>query len=113
MTATTNEPFIPIADGVEMRVLRRHSERGLSFLIRMARGAIAPLHEHPGGEETMMLAGRLRIRRRTNASGAAEPDVVVGAGEFVFVPPGEVHDGVAEEAALFFVNAPGGVAPRP
>jgi quercetin dioxygenase-like cupin family protein len=106
---TSEQPFTPIAEGVEMRVLRRH-ERGMTFLIRMRPGAVAPLHEHPGGEETFVLEGRLRIQKRVTAERAPEPDIVLSKGEYAFVPPGEVHAGLAEEGALFLVVAPGGIA---
>ncbi len=108
-TQTDMPVFQPIAPGVELGVLRRHADRGMTFLIRMAPGAHAPLHDQPGGEETYMLAGRLRIAHRTDATGAALADATVAAGEYFFAPPGETHDGYAEEAALFFVVAPGGV----
>jgi quercetin dioxygenase-like cupin family protein len=101
--------FISIADGVEMRILRHHTDRGLTFLIRMRQGARAPLHDHPGGEETYMLEGRLRVQGRLNADRSAEPDAVLSPGDYLFAPPGETHDGLAEEAALFLVVAPGGV----
>jgi quercetin dioxygenase-like cupin family protein len=106
----TNPDFIPIADGVELRVLRRHDGPGTTSLVRMQRGAIAPLHDHPGGEETYMLEGRLRINDRVDASGASKPDIVLAAGEYAFVSCGETHGGIAEEAALFLVVAPGGIA---
>jgi quercetin dioxygenase-like cupin family protein len=102
--------FVPIADGVEMRILRRHEGQGTTSLIRMRHGAVAPLHHHPGGEETYMLEGRPRIRHRVDERGTQRPDVVLAQGECAFVPPGETHDGVAEEAALFLVVAPGGFA---
>jgi quercetin dioxygenase-like cupin family protein len=103
--------FATVADGVELCVLRHHVHRGMTFLIRMRKGARAPLHVHPGGEETYMLEGRLRIQRRVDTAGSPEPDLVLSAGEYAFAPPGETHDGVAEEDALFLVVAPGGVAP--
>jgi quercetin dioxygenase-like cupin family protein len=102
-----------IADGVEMRVLRRHADQGMTFLIRMRHGSVAPLHDHPGGEETYVLEGQLSIRSRLNATRVAEPDVVLNAGEYVFVPPGETHDGLAEGSTLFLVVAPGGIALTP
>jgi len=81
----------------------------MSFLVRMARGARAPRHDHAGGEETFMLSGTLRIEHSTDAAGAPVADVVVPAGSYLFAPPGETHDGVALEDCVFFVGAPGGV----
>ena len=94
-----------ISDGVEMQVLRRHDNGGLTFLVRMQDGALAPLHDHPGGEETYVLQGSLTIRAR---SGGA-PDAVLGAGDYHFAPPGEVHEGLAKGETIFFVVAPAGL----
>ncbi|MBL8677910.1 MAG: cupin domain-containing protein [Myxococcales bacterium] len=102
--------FSTLAPGVEMSVLRLHESGGMSFLIRMAKGARAPLHHHPGGEETFMIQGALRIEHRVDASGAPLADAVVPQGTYLFAPPGETHDGLALEDCLFFVVAPGGVA---
>ena len=103
--------FRATAPGVELCLLRAHRNGGMTFLVRMAEGARAPLHDQPGGEETYMIAGRLRIEHRADTDGRALPDAVVATGEYFFADPGETHDGIAEEAALFFVVAPGGVAP--
>lgn len=92
--------FHIVAPGVELGVLRRHANGGATFLIRMARGAHAPMHDHPGGEETYLVSGKLRIG----------PQLVM-AGEYYYAPPGEVHDGHAEEDTVLFVVAPGGIVP--
>jgi quercetin dioxygenase-like cupin family protein len=104
------QSFQTVAPGVEIAFLRRHPGTGSSFLVRMAKGATAPLHDHPGGEETYLVSGKLRIEKRTDATGAPVPDAHLDAGDFLFAPPGEMHEGYAEEAALFFVMAPGGLA---
>ena len=103
--------FQQVAQGVEIAVLRRSEDGGLTFLVRMAKGALAPRHTHAGGEETFVIQGRLRIQHRTGREGESSPDLVVSTGDYCFVPPGEDHDGVAEDDALFLVEAPGGVAP--
>lgn len=103
--------FKPIAPGVEIGILRRHPNGGMTFLVRMQEGARAPHHDHPGGEETYVLSGKLRIGSR-RASERAEPDVELAAGAYFFAPAGETHDGIAVEPhTLFLVVAPGGVAP--
>jgi quercetin dioxygenase-like cupin family protein len=102
---TMSHAFSSIAPGVEISVLRRHAGTGMTFLIRMAKGARAPRHDHPGGEETYVLSGTLRICART----AGAPDLVLGPGEYGFVPAGELHEGLAEEDTVFLVVAPGGV----
>lgn len=103
------DAFSPLSPGTELRLLRRHEQGGMTFLIRMAKGARAPLHDHPGGEETYMLAGKLRIENRKRADGVAEPDLTLEQGEYAFVAPGESHDGLALEDCLFLVVAAGGV----
>jgi quercetin dioxygenase-like cupin family protein len=102
--------FRTISTGVEMKILRKHNDQGMTFLIRMEKGAHALRHDHPGGEETFLLEGRLRITNRIALEGHELPDATLGVGEYFFSPPGEQHDGVAEEAALFLVIAPGGVS---
>jgi quercetin dioxygenase-like cupin family protein len=108
--ASADRVFLPISDGVEISFLRRHEGAGATFLIRMAKGARAPRHDHAGGEETYLLRGRLRICARLDAAGAPVPDLVLAEGEYGFAPPGETHEGIAEEDALFLVVAPGGVS---
>ncbi len=90
--------------------MRVHPDGGLTFLVRMRKGARAERHGHPGGEETCILSGRLRIDRRVVDDQQPQPDVVLAAGDHAFVLPGEVHEGIAEEATTFFVVAPGGIA---
>jgi quercetin dioxygenase-like cupin family protein len=107
-----NEHSAPlaIATGVEMQILRRHEDdRGLTFLIRMQKGSRAPRHDHPGGEETYVAEGRLRVDGRRDAAGRPVPEVVLRRGEHFFAPPGEIHEGFAEEDVLLFVVTPGGV----
>jgi quercetin dioxygenase-like cupin family protein len=93
--------FRTVSPGVELCALRRHADRGLTFMIRMAPGAYAPLHDHPGGEETYLIAGALRIGDR-----------LLVPGDYYYAPPGEIHEGyAAEHGAVFFVVAPGGLVP--
>jgi len=106
----TNQ-FVSRSPGVELAVLRQHPDGGMTFLFRMEQGARSERHEHPGGEETYLITGKLRIDRRVDANGQPAPDVVLSAGEYVFVPPNEVHEGFAEEATTFLVVAPGGIVP--
>ena len=102
--------FLRRSLGVEICVLRTHTDGGLTFLVRMEKGGRAERHGHPGGEETYVLSGKLRIDRRIGADDRARPDVVLAAGDHVFVPLGELHEGYAEEDTTFLVFAPGGIA---
>jgi quercetin dioxygenase-like cupin family protein len=111
----TNRPsehqneFRETSPGVSSRILRRHDDRGLTFLVRMQPGSRAPTHGHAGGEETYLLRGSLRIVDRTDRGGTLLPDVVLSEGQYFFAPPGETHSGVAEGETAFLVVAPGGV----
>jgi quercetin dioxygenase-like cupin family protein len=103
--------FVPISPGVEMRTLRVHPDGGRTFMIRMDPGARAPFHDQPGGEETFLLSGDLRIVDRLDAAGLALPDATLGEGEYFYASSGERHAGISDKGALFFVVAAGGVVP--
>lgn len=109
-TKSERRVFHERSPGVELGVLRTHDNGGLTFLIRMKRGARAQRHGHPGGEETYMLSGRVRIDRRVDAQGQPVPDTTLQTGDYLFAPPGEVHEGYAEEDTTFLVVTPGGLS---
>ncbi|WP_394846246.1 cupin domain-containing protein [Pendulispora brunnea] len=94
------QPFKTVGQGVHVSVLRRHGGQGegMTMVFRMEKGSHAPLHSHPGGEETYLLSGKLRVGSR-----------VLLPGDYLWTEPGEVHDGFAEEDSLFFVVLPGGI----
>jgi quercetin dioxygenase-like cupin family protein len=107
----SNRAFLERSPGVEMCVLRMHSDGGLTFLVRMKGGARTERHGHPGGEETYALSGKVRIDRRIDSGEQPQPDVLLVAGDYLFAPPGEIHEGFAEEDTTFLVIAPGGLVP--
>jgi anti-sigma factor ChrR (cupin superfamily) len=84
-------PWRPTAfPGVEVKLLLRDEETGLmTSLTRMAPGAVLPLHEHVGIEQTFVLEGRL-------VDGEGE----VRKGEYVWRPAGSRHVASAPEGAL-------------
>lgn len=102
--------FTPRSPGVEICVLRVHPEGGLTFLVRMQKGARAERHGHPGGEETYIVSGRIRIDRRVDADKQSQPDLLLSAGDHFFAPPDEVHEGIAEDDCTLFVVAPSGIS---
>ena len=102
--------FMPRSPGVEICVLRVHPEGGLTFLVRMQKGARAERHGHPGGEETYIVSGRIRIDRRVDADKQPQPDLLLSAGDHFFAPADEVHEGVAEDDCTLFVIAPSGIS---
>ncbi|WP_437733279.1 cupin domain-containing protein [Sorangium sp. So ce1335] len=94
-----DQPFETVAPGIQFSFLRRHDGgRGLTVLVRMEKGARARHHDHPGGEETYLVSGKLRIGER-----------VLSPGDYLWTAPGEGHDGYAEEESVFFVVLPGGL----
>jgi quercetin dioxygenase-like cupin family protein len=110
-STASSRVFVRRSPGVEICVLRAHADGGLTFLVRMEKGGRAERHGHPGGEESYVLSGKFRIDRRVGADGQPRPDLVLSAGDHAFAPPGEVHEGYAEEDTTFLVVAPGGIAP--
>jgi len=102
--------FMPRSPGVEICVLRVHPEGGLTFLVRMQKGARAERHGHPGGEETYIVSGRIRVDRRVDADKQPQPDLLLSEGDHFFAPAGEVHEGVAEDDCTLFVVAPSGIS---
>lgn len=76
--------------GVEIKVLLEDKETGLmTSITRMAPGAVLPLHEHVGVEQTYVLEGRL-----------VDEEGAVKAGEYVWRPAGSTHVATAPEGAL-------------
>lgn len=77
--------------GIETKLLFSDPASGMStMLFRMAPGAVVPLHEHTGVEQTWMLEGSL-----VDAEGACLP------GHFVWRPAGSTHVAHAPEGAVF------------
>jgi anti-sigma factor ChrR (cupin superfamily) len=77
--------------GIEMKILFTDPETGMStILFKMAPGAVVPLHEHTGIEQTYVLSGSL-----VDDEGAATE------GNFVWRPGGNVHVARAPEGAVF------------
>ena len=91
--ADTWKPFLP---GVSIKVLHRHGDM-MSYLLRMAPGAVIPAHRHPCEEECVVLEGSIHIG-----------DVHLDAGGFLLVHEGVLHgELVAEEdgAVLYLRGA--------
>lgn len=84
--------------GVEVCGLRSNEAGGGAFLAKVAPGARVPTHEHPGGEELLVLQGR-----------AVVGGVTLRAGDYLWTAPDGVHDLRAEEETLLFVTTPNGV----
>lgn len=87
--------FVPWERGAEVAILRVHDTGGVTTLTRFAAGARGRLHGHPGGEELFVVSGRARIGGE-----------IVEAGDYLYTPPGAVHDVEAFEETLLFLVLP-------
>ncbi len=77
----------PVVQGVEKRVLIGAADRAPLFVMRhftVAPGGYTPEHAHAWEHEVYVLAGR----GRAHGQGGAQD---VGPGDFIFVPPMDVH----------------------
>lgn len=96
---STNQVWKPTSyDGVQSCGLRRNDEGGGAVLVKVARGARVPMHDHPGGEEVYVVSGQ-----------AIVDGVMLRTGDYLWTPPGGVHDLRAEEDTVLFVTTPNGV----
>jgi quercetin dioxygenase-like cupin family protein len=84
-------------EGVQICVMRTNDDRGATVLLKAASGAGFPAHSHPGGGELLVISGRVIVGGQ-----------VLSEGDYLWTPPGGVHDLECEEDALLFVNAPQG-----
>lgn len=83
----------PFGPGVTMKVLHQDGDT-LSYLLRLAPGAMLPAHRHPMDEECVVLEGEMRIG-----------DVVVPAGGYHLGRKGVLHDCLsAPRGALIFLR---------
>jgi quercetin dioxygenase-like cupin family protein len=84
--------------GIEKCELRRNDANGGVGLVRFAKGAIFPLHDHPGWEDVLILRGSVLI-------GGTRLD----EGDYAYTSAGETHDLVALEDALVYVSSEKGI----
>lgn len=68
-----------------------------SDFIEFKAGAHFPLHDHEGPEEILMLSGRIRFG-----------NLILSAGDYLKIGPGEEHDAEALEDSVFFLAHLGG-----
>ena len=86
------------AEGVEVAALKSTPTGAGQYMVRMARGAEAPLHRLPGGEELVVLEGALAIEGE-----------VLGPGDYRSAPPGAVHASRALADTVLFLSLPKGI----
>jgi quercetin dioxygenase-like cupin family protein len=70
-------------------------EKQGSFLFRMAPKAVFPRHRHPAGEELFVFRGDLSAGERK-----------LKAGDFLYSPPGSIHELSTETGCLFLTIVP-------
>ncbi|MBC7376774.1 MAG: cupin domain-containing protein [Burkholderiaceae bacterium] len=85
--AATEDGWEPFLDGIRCKVL--HEDAGaLSYLLRLAPGAVLPAHRHPQDEECLVLEGELQI-------GDA---LTVSAGGYHLARAGVLHAAITSQA---------------
>jgi len=86
----------PFLDGVTIKVLREH-EGVLTYLLRLAPGALLPPHRHPRDEECIVLEGRLRVGSQ----------IEIGPGGYHLAHGGALHATITTEtgATIFLRGA--------
>ena len=89
---------LPYGKGVTLSPLLPNERGGGSALLRFEPRSKFPAHDHPGGEEVYVVEGSLRIG-----------DQALQAGDYLWTPPGGIHDAESEEGCVLFLSAPGGI----
>jgi quercetin dioxygenase-like cupin family protein len=83
-----------VAEGVTITPLRLEAGKG-TFLMNFKAGSRCPAHNHPGGEEIYVIAGKGRL-----------DSLPIKAGDFIYTPPGESHALYAETDVTIHVVLP-------
>ncbi len=75
--------------GIQMKMLFNDGQGFCTMLFKLAPGAVVPLHEHTGIEQTYVLEGSLE-----------DDEGPCTAGNFVWRPAGNTHEAVAPNGAV-------------
>ena len=89
---------LPQGKGVSLAPLLPNGKGGGSALLRFEPGSRFPSHDHPGGEEVYVIEGSLRIGGH-----------MLQAGDYLWTPPGGIHDAESERGCVIFLTAPEGI----
>jgi quercetin dioxygenase-like cupin family protein len=81
--------------GLDISVLRPQAEGGATIFLRFAKGAVGAEHTHPGGEELFVVEGDITVG-----------GVRLQTGDYLYTPPGAIHDAVAHEDTVLMLNLP-------
>lgn len=83
------------APGVSYKTLRKHSNGGLTILLKFAPGARYHGHRHPGGEEYYVLEGELDDLGKTWPTGS-----------YIYHPPSSAHRPSSKAGCVVLVVLP-------
>lgn len=83
-------------EGIRSATIWNENGTGSDF-IEFKAGALFPVHDHEGPEELLVLSGSIRFG-----------DLVLNAGDYLRIGPGEEHDAQALEDSVFFIAHQGG-----
>lgn len=89
-------PWLPSPQaGVERRMLDRigQEQARATSLVRYAPASVYPAHQHPGGEEILVLSGTF-----------VDGEVSHPVGSYLRNPPGSAHQPASPEGAVIFVK---------
>ncbi len=83
--------------GIHVKPLRHdeHTGRAPSILLKFEPGARYPYHNHPGGEEIMVLSGSCEIEGAT-----------LHEGDYLYTPPNFKHAVTTKEGCVLFLMIP-------
>ncbi len=103
IAATRSMAWMPLTEegvdtrGIYIKPLRRdeHTGRAPSFLLKFEPGAQYPCHNHPAGEELLVLEGSCTIE-----------GVELSAGDYLYTPPGFRHSVRSEMGCTLFFMVP-------
>jgi quercetin dioxygenase-like cupin family protein len=94
-TCLEDAQWLKAGDGIDIAPLHVVGEAAGTAFLRFSPGAVSPAHRHPGGEELFVISGRLRVGDR-----------VLKSGDFLYTPPGGIHDAQAEVATVTLISVP-------
>ena len=91
VTRWDDMPLEKMRGGMSRRYV--HSDRMMVAQVNFMKGDSVPAHCHDNEQYTYVVTGALRFRFGEDQS----EEVVVGAGEIVFIPSGLLHSAAADE----------------
>jgi quercetin dioxygenase-like cupin family protein len=80
--------------GLTFSVLRQQ-DGGASIFLKFEKGVVGANHVHPEGEELLVVSGDITVGGRR-----------LGAGDYLYTPPGAAHEAEAHEETVLFLNLP-------